>query len=110
MHLLKLLTVQGDVEHGRRECRGNGGGGEQEAADRVQRTWVAARGNSADIPDHGLLGIEVCRPDEQESPLPVSLGKVCLHILIQVLGYGLEQRRVVSERIVPQGGSETTRQ
>ena len=73
MHLLIGNPVQRHVEHGRRKHGGNGGGGEQDAADGVQRARMSALGDGADIPQHPLLGIEVGCPDEKQAPIFIAL-------------------------------------
>jgi hypothetical protein len=49
MHLPIRNPIQGHVEHGRRECTENSGGGEQDAANGFQRAGVSAFGDSSDV-------------------------------------------------------------
>jgi hypothetical protein len=110
MHLLIRNPVQRHVEHGWRERAGNGGGGEQDAADGVQCAWMPALGDSADVPQYSLLSVQIGGPDEKQAPFVIGLCQVSQHRLVHITGDGLEQRGIVSHRVVEQRGSHGTRQ
>ncbi len=106
MHLLARLAIEGDVDHDRRKGRGNGRGGQQHAADRIEGARMAAAGNRADVPDDRLLCVEVGRGDQQQAARLVGAGDGSQHRGIDILRDQAEQRRIVGHRVVEQGGCQ----
>ena len=109
MHLLIGAAIERDVEHAGREGARNGRRGEQDATHRVERLGVSAGGDGADVPDHGLLGVEIGGADQQQAPVAVAGGDVAQHLVVKHVGDRLEQRRVVGERIVEQRRGDAAR-
>ncbi len=71
MHLLVPLSVDGHVDHHRREGAGDRGGRQDDLAKQSQGARVGAGGDGAHVPVHRFAGVEVGGPDHQQTALGV---------------------------------------
>ena len=65
-----------------------------------------ARSNGTDIPDHPLLGVQVCSSDKQQPSVVIGFGNGGLEVRVQIAGDGFEQRRIICHSVAKQGGRE----
>lgn len=73
-------------EHTRDSCRGA-----QDFTEQLRCVRSPARGNRAHVPYYRAAGVEICRCNQQQTPLFVLLGDIAKKLFGDVLGYQFRQ-------------------
>src|ERR1700692_4806667 len=71
VHLLKMLAIDVNVNHDRRDRAGNARRSNHDLSKQLERTWRIAGRDSTHIPRHRAPGIKVGRSDLQDAPRSV---------------------------------------
>ena len=100
VHLLIWLARHLDIDQHRREGAGDRRRGDKNIVNHLQCLWVAAGGDFADVPDDRPSRVEIGGADQENPALGVLRGDCIEYRLIEVVGDGFPQGRVVGEGVL----------